>query len=342
VPYRYRSSVSPGNGIGTARADLRQIGLAAAGVTGQDRCMKRTRRWPVMLLVLLVTACGSSEPPEVADPPASPQTPTPGTTVTVDLDDRPFQLHVPESYDPAGGAALVLLLHGYTSNAVDAESYFRLTAESDRRGFLYAMPDGTTDASGDRFWNATAACCDFRGSEVDDSGYLRRLIDTVSASYPVDRSRVYVVGHSNGGFMAHRLACDHAGVVTAIVSLAGAATNDESQCAPERPVNVLQIHGTADTTIPFEGGANAGNPFPSVADMLGMWRRLNGCADQAETLPALDLDSSLPGRETTVTTYATGCRDGSRVELWSIEDGSHVPSLTPEVGPAIVDFLYGQ
>lgn len=300
--------------------------------------MKRMRGSPALLLALLVAACGSSEPPEAADPPASPQTPTPGGTITVELDDRPFQLQVPASYDPAAGAALLVLLHGYTSNSVEAASYFRLTAESDRRGFLYALPDGTTDASGDRFWNASAACCDLRGSGVDDSGYLRRLIDTVAASYQVDR--VFVVGHSNGGFMAHRLACDHAGVVTAIVSLAGAATDDESQCAPEQPVSVLQIHGTADTSIPFEGGANAGNPFPSVAETLGMWRRLNGCADQAETPPPLDLDSGLPGRETTATSY--GCRDGTRVELWSIEEGSHVPSLTREVAPAIVDFLYGE
>jgi polyhydroxybutyrate depolymerase len=301
--------------------------------------MTLIRRSPV-LLVCLLAACGSTPDPEPSEPPASPPAPTPGTTITVDLADRPFPLHLPESYDPAGSAALVLLLHGYTSNAAQAESYFQLTAESDRRGFLYAMPEGTTDASGDQFWNATDACCDFRGSGVDDSGYLRGLIETVADSYPVDR--VYLVGHSNGGFMAHRLACDHADVVTAIVSLAGAATNEESQCGPERPVSVLQIHGTADTSIPFEGGANAGNPFPSVGETLGMWRRHNGCSDQGETLPPLDLDSGLPGRETTVTSYATGCQDGSRVELWSIEDGSHVPNLTPEVAPAIVDFLYDQ
>jgi polyhydroxybutyrate depolymerase len=297
------------------------------------------RRWLLAaLLVPSVAACNSTPDAEVPDPPTG----APGETVTVELDDRPFQLHLPESSDPAGTAPLVVLLHGYTSSAAEQESYFQLTAESDRRGFLYAMPDGTAQADGDRFWNATEACCDFQRSGVDDSGYLRRLIDTVISSYPVDASRVYVIGHSNGGFMAHRMACEHASVITAIVSLAGAANNDASQCAPERPVSVLQIHGTADGVIPFDGGANFGRPFPSVDTMLATWRDLNGCTDEADTSPSLDLDSGLPGPETTVTTYATGCGDASRVELWSIEDGSHVPPLTADFAPAVVDFLYAQ
>lgn len=298
------------------------------------------RRWlPAALLVPIVAACTSTSTPD----PEVTQVPTaaPGTTVTVDLEDRPFQLHVPESYDPAGTFPLVVLLHGYTSSATEQEQYFRLTAESDRRGFLYAMPDGTTDPDGERFWNATEACCDFRRSGVDDSGYLRGLIDAVTSAYPVDPSRVYLVGHSNGGFMALRMACEHASVITAVVSLAGAATDDAAQCTPDRPVTVLQIHGTDDDVIPFDGGANFGRPFPSVEGTLDLWRGRNGCTDQADPpAAALDLDSDLPGAETTVTTYAAGCRDGTRVELWSIAEGSHVPALTPDFATAVVDFLW--
>jgi polyhydroxybutyrate depolymerase len=293
------------------------------------------------VLVSSMVACDSTDPApdaEVPDPPTG----APGSTVTVDLDDRPFRLHVPESYDPASEAPLVLLLHGFTSSAAEQETYFQLTAESDSRGFLYAAPDGTTDPDGEQFWNATDACCDFHRTGVDDSGYLRRLIDTVVSSYSVDTSRVYVVGHSNGGFMAYRMACEHADVVTAIVSLAGAGTNDASQCAPERPVSILQIHGTADRIISFDGGANAGNPFPPVDTTLSMWRDLNGCTDEAEPSESLDLDSSVDGAETTVTSYTSGCRDGSRVALWSIEDGSHVPPLTADFAPAVVDFLYAR
>lgn len=288
-----------------------------------------------VLLLFCVTAGGSvpfNRTPVL--PPGEP-----GVTVTAIVSGRPFLLHLPRAYRAGGGMPLLVLLHGYTSSAAEAERYFAFTAESDRRGFLYAMPDGSRNARGDRFWNATDACCDFYRSGVDDSRYLLRLIDTVKSAYPVDAGRVFFVGHSNGGFMSYRMACDHPAAVAAIVSLAGAAPNDPAGCTPARPVNVLQIHGTADTTISFEGGSNAGKPYPSVANSLGLWRRLDGCSDEASPAAAMDLEASLPGAETTVTTYSTNCREGTRVELWSIAGGGHVPTLTDAFTPAIVDFL---
>jgi polyhydroxybutyrate depolymerase len=306
------------------------------------------RRWvAVALLVPALAACDSSAPPSsVAGVPATsaPAAPgRPGTTVSVDLDKRPFRLHVPRGYDAATPAPLVVLLHGYSASSRVQEAYFQLTGESDRRGFLYAMPDGTPDAQNKRFWNATDACCDFSRNGPDDSAYLRRLIDTVKGSYAVDAARVYLVGHSNGGFMAYRMACDHASEITAVVSLAGAATGQPATCRPSRPVSVLQIHGTNDRTIRYDGGSIAGHRYPSVDGTLATWRRLDGCGDRAtRSARPIDLDSSRPGRETTVTAYASGCRGGTRVELWSIKDGAHVPPLTPGFARAVMDFLYAR
>ncbi|WP_117212889.1 alpha/beta hydrolase family esterase [Allorhizocola rhizosphaerae] len=294
------------------------------------------RLFAVLLVLPLLAACESTaEVPSSGGPPVRS-----GTTGTVDLDGRPFQLHVPGSSDPAAKAPLVVLLHGFTSDAAQIESYFKLTAESQRRGFLLAMPDGTKDREGRRFWNATQACCDFGGLGTDDSGYLSRLIDTVVARYPVDTKRVYFVGHSNGGFMSYRMACEHATKVTAIVSLAGMATADVAACKPQRPVSILQVHGTDDRTVLFEGGGNAGRSYPSVDATLAQWRGHNGCADEADASAApMDLDSNLAGQETTVTTYRSGCRDATRVELWTIKGGSHGPAFTSNFAPAVTDFL---
>jgi len=280
----------------------------------------------LLVALLLLAACSSTPGAATSD------------DVTLDLDGRPFRLHVPAV--AAEKAPLVVLLHGYTSNADEQESYFKLTAESDRRGFLYAMPEGTTNQEGKRFWNATPACCDFFNSGMDDSTYLVRLIDTVAAKHPVDPARVYFVGHSNGGFMALRMACDHADRVTAVVSLAGAATADPAQCQPSRPVSVLQIHGTSDRTILYEGSTNARRPYPSAEGTLALWRRLDGCADRADTSTApIDLDATLSGAETTVTAWHDGCGGGTRAELWSIRDGSHIPALSPSFATAVADFL---
>ena len=316
----------------------RPMGWGGHRVGAAGRIDGMTRRgWLVSVVVAcLLSACDATRE-------AGPAANIAGSTVTVALDGRPFKLHLPTSYAAGTPMPLVVLLHGYTSDGADAERYFGLTAESDRRRFLYAMPDGTENRRGQRFWNATGACCDFERTGVDDSGYLRRLIDLVKSTHPVDAARVYLVGHSNGGFMAYRMACEHADTVTAIVSLAGAVTNDAAGCAPSRPVGVLQIHGTADGTIRYGGGLNVNQPYPSAAVAVERWRRLNGCSEQAAAGAApLDVDTAVPGAETTVTAYRSGCRDGTHATLWSIADGGHVPKLSPTFAATILEHLLAQ
>ncbi|GAA3199149.1 alpha/beta hydrolase family esterase [Dactylosporangium siamense] len=292
--------------------------------------------WIGVLVLAGLTACGAAPKAE------QPAQVGPGATVTVPLGGRPFTVRLPTSSTTGTAMPLVVLLHGFGSDAREAGDYFGLAAEADRRGFLVAAPDGTRNTRNERFWNATDACCDFDRSGVDDSTYLQQLIDAVKAAYAVDAGRVYLIGHSNGGFMAYRMACEHADTVTAIVSLAGAVADDATGCAPSRPVGVLQIHGTADDTIRFDGGRNGGRPYPSAATGVERWRRLNGCSDQTTPVAKLDLEAVLPGAETTVTSYRSGCRDGGQVVLWTIKDGGHVPQLSAAFTPAVIDHLLSQ
>lgn len=119
--------------------------------------------------------------------------------VPVDAGRGPVGLYVPDANTPGDPMPLLLLLHGYSSSGSDQEAYMNFSAVVDEFGILYAHPDGTVDAAGKRFWNATSACCNFFNSPVDDSGYLRGLINLIGSSYSV--SDVYIVGHSNGGFI---------------------------------------------------------------------------------------------------------------------------------------------
>jgi polyhydroxybutyrate depolymerase len=135
--------------------------------------------------------------------------------------------------------------------------------------------------------------------------------------------------------MAHRMACDHADQITAIVSLAGATWRDPSKCVPARPVSVLQIHGTDDTVVDFHGSAL----HPGATDTVAQWRKSDGCLQAPTTAAPLDLVTDLAGAETTVTAYVDGCRAGTRVELWTIEGGSHVPMLSPNFASTVIDFL---
>ena len=257
------------------------------------------------------------------------------------FDERPYQLLVPESYDEDTPAPLIVLLHGYTATGAVQLAYFGLADVAEEQGILVAYPDGTVDGGGSQFWNATDACCNFSDSDVDDVAYLTAIMDDVAARYSVDPARVYMVGHSNGGFMSHRMACDRADRVAAIVSLAGATWADPEQCQPSEPVAILQVHGNSDATILYGGGEITGNAYPAAADTVATWGALNGCTGELEASKTrLDLDGSIADDETRVDRTA-GCPSASaEVELWTIELGSHVPSLSLPTWPeTFVEFL---
>jgi polyhydroxybutyrate depolymerase len=264
--------------------------------------------------------------------PAGPRSFTPHTASP--LDGRPYQLKVPRGYDPSKPTPLVVMLHGFTFSGPLEELYMNLGALAESRTFLYAYPDGTKDKLGLRFWNATDYCCDLWKSGVDDVAYVTAVIDDMSKKYNVDTKRVFLVGHSNGGFMSHRMACELSPRIAGIVSLAGAQWKNPAKCTPSQPVAVLQLHGTSDAIVGYAGGLG----YPSARDSVATWASKNGCTGSLETGAPLDLDGGIAGSETTVQAYG-GCPMSGAVELWSIQGGSHMPGFRPTWTGAIYDFL---
>ena len=265
--------------------------------------------------------------------------PTAGkATVVTFPGSRPFKLQVPTTYTKGKSAPLIIALHGYTSSGADTEKYLKLGPVADARGILYVAPDGSLDNNGLQFWNATPACCNFYGSKVDDEAYIMSIINSVSKKYNVDQKRIYVVGHSNGGFMSHHMACSDSNRIAAIASFAGATYKDQSMCKPSQPITVLQIWGTADETIAYLGGALVA-PYPGAAETIADWAKLDKCSAKIITSPAkINIESSIAGNETTVSDY-TGCANKTTVELWSIVGGHHVPTLATDFATRLVNFL---
>ncbi len=259
---------------------------------------------------------------------------------TVTFAGRPSNLVVPSGYDPNTPAPLIVLLHGYSANGAGQDAYMGFSALANEFGFLFVNPDGLLDLLNNRFWNATDACCNFFANPTDDSAYVQGLIDAVRAQYNVDDRRIFVTGHSNGGFMSYRMACDHADVVAAIASFAGATYDNPASCSPSEPVHVLQIHGTADATILYPGGM-INLPYPGAVESVETWNGYNGCTNTADTsAPNLDLVSDLAGAETTVARYTDGCQSGGSGELWTIAAGVHVPALSADYARRVVEYLY--
>ena len=297
-----------------------------------------------LAVVALLSACSSKS----SDAPADGGTGDDASTGddggnAADAGSRPYTVKVPASYDSSKPMPLLILLHGYSANGFLQDAYFGLTATSDEKGFLYVHPDGLKDKKGNQFWNATDGCCNFDDNPVDDVAYLNRIIDETEAAYNVDKKRIFVVGHSNGGFMAHRFACDAASRVAAIVSLAGAQWMDPSRCTPSEPVSVLQVHGDADQTISYTGGdtgdATNPHPYPSAHVTVADWATKNGCTGALVSSGAMmDIDTRIAGAETRPESYA-GCPAGIDVALWTIQGGGHIPSLPTTWGDTIYGFL---
>ena len=175
--------------------------------------------------------------------------------------ERPAAYFMPFDYDGATPVPMIISLHGYGNNATAFEAYFQLGAVTKTSGVLLVVPQGTTNPGGSNFWNATDACCNGYNSPVDDVAYLSGLIEEAQLYFNVDPKRVYLVGHSNGGFMSYRMACDRSDLIAGIVNFAGATWNDPANCGDPDPVAVLHVHGVFDTVIPYDGLiSNEGNP----------------------------------------------------------------------------------
>ncbi|MCA9605742.1 MAG: hypothetical protein KC619_09115, partial [Myxococcales bacterium] len=143
------------------------------------------------------------------------------------------------------------------------------------------------------------------------------------------------VGHSNGGFMAYRLACDSADLVTGIASLAGSdAVSGTLGCDPVADVAVLEIHGDADGTVSYDGGSIAGLDYPSSEVAVSSWADRLGCTATSDGAP-LDLVTDLDGAETRVLDH-TGCVGAS---LWTMQGADHIPSLTGDFTPSVIAWL---
>jgi polyhydroxybutyrate depolymerase len=264
------------------------------------------------------------------------------------LRDRPYRRRAAPT--PDGGAApgtarlppLLLALHGYGSSAAQIEKGLDLDDLADAHGYALAVPDGTPDSSGRRFWFANDSCCNFDDKPVDDVAYLGAVIDDATRRLGTDPARVYIVGHSAGGFMALRLACDIADKVTAVVSFAGAGYADATRCHPSRAVSVLQVHGDADTTIPYAGGTSPRLPeavaFASAKDTIGAWGTYDRCSGVLTPAGKLDVTPDLPGAETDRARIA-GCPTGLDVELWTVKGGEHNTQLSAAGRQAIGAFL---
>ena len=229
----------------------------------------------------------------------------------------------------------MVLLHGHGQTGALINRQMGGEANQADMNYVLLIPEGTAADDGRQFWNATPACC---GDDptVDDVGYLIGLVDELAEHAPVDPDRVYFTGHSNGGFMSYRMACEHPDRIAAIMPLAGSTFDTPEECAVGAPVSVLHVHGTLDSSVPYEGN----DEYPGALAAAARWAERAGCdPDAASAGTPLDLMTSLEGAETEVLEFREGCEGGKSVDLWTLVDGGHVPAFTEAFADEVLPWL---
>jgi polyhydroxybutyrate depolymerase len=221
---------------------------------------------------------------------------------------REYRLFVPDGLSSTRRVAVVFVLHGGGGSADQVARNTRFDAQASSAGFLAVYPEGLG-----RSWNAGAICCGLaQRLDVDDVAFVGRLLDRLESRYRVDRRRVYAAGHSNGGMLAYRLACELAGRFAAVGAVGSALVT--SPCSPSRAVSLIHIHGLEDDRVPIEGGEGvSGRVWPPVAEGIALWRDADRCG----------AESSLRRRGAVRERTWGDCARGTAVRLTTIAGAGH-------------------
>jgi len=187
--------------------------------------------------------------------PAEPRLSAPIRAATIRIGnlDRSYLFYVPTTL--TAHPALLFALHGarMTGRRMRVLTAYEFDALADAHNFIVVYPDGF-----EKYWNdcrrhgAYAA----KTHSVDDVAFIHALIDHFRVEFAIDATRVFVMGFSNGGQMAYRLALELPGEIAAVVAVAAnLPISEDCECTPsQRSIAVMIVDGTADPINPYEGG----------------------------------------------------------------------------------------
>jgi polyhydroxybutyrate depolymerase len=307
-------------------------------------------------LALMVAGAGSAESPRSSAGCGKKAPLAPGDTevrtIQVDELEREYRLHLPIGYNPADPSPLVLAFHGYTTTAFQLEKkYTSFSRHADQNGYIMVYPQATSFEVGDMVitsWN-DLACNASPGPEgsictdeavdyptppecgepsecdwcscYDDLGFVAALFDVLEAELCIDRNRVFAHGMSNGAMFVHRLGCVLSDRFAAIAPTAGTIAKGFN-CAPgsSAKISMINIYGTRDTTVPFDGTPSAdGFLYTPTSQVMAAWASSDsqGCDAKESPYP-----TSKDGIQGFRCTQRANCMTGAEIVdcAW---DGGH-------------------
>lgn len=202
-------------------------------------------------------------------------------TITSSNIQRTYKVQLPKNYNNQKNYPIIFVLHGYHHEILGMPEYSGFDKFVDK-DCIIIYPHGLKEENGvNYFWNSGGALAQNYGG-IDDVKFIEDLIDKLPNKYTINRDRVFIVGHSNGGMMSYRLAMELSHKITAMANVAGSMMFNNF--TPKFPVPILHIHGTEDTAVPLSGSRHPSWPFLAIDDVLNQWVEWNKCSKVVDTL----------------------------------------------------------
>lgn len=249
-----------------------------------------------------------------------------GLSLEHDGFEREFILHVPEGYENLQKLPLLIALHG---GGGTAKGMVRLTKQrfnelADRDGFLVVYPQGLEKSWNDERNDPISYA---HKNDIDDIGFLEKLIEKMEQEYKADPERIFVTGISNGGFMSIRVSRELATTVRGAAPVTASIPLEARDAhLAAAPANIMLMNGTGDPLVPYEGGevevlGKKRGKIVSTEEAIAIFLQRNGCSDEPHIEKLEDKD---PADGTRVIRYDyTNAQTGNRVVLMKVRGGGH-------------------
>lgn len=242
-------------------------------------------------------------------------------TLVHDGSTRIFNFYLPSNLQANESVPLLIALHGLTQTGSGLMDVTQFNTIAEAEHFIVCYPSGLNNA-----WNANM---NVTVSSTDDKGFIEKLVDYFESNYHTDPSRRYLCGMSNGGFMCHKMVCESTYCFAAIASVSGVMSDTTfNNCNPQHPTAVLQIHGTADAIVPYNGSGSTGCSVPAL---LSKYQQIYG-ANPSPIITAMPNSNLTDLSYPELHSYLNGSADIRHVKIYG--GGHQWPGINTLLGGA--------
>eukprot|EP01080_Neovahlkampfia_damariscottae_P002350 gene2350-2818_t len=248
--------------------------------------------------------------------------------IRIDNRIRNYIIHFPKNYNRTLSYPLVVVLHPFFTNPRRFKRYNRWDETADKNQFIALYPIAySRDKSLDFvFWNTELIISEAFIDKINDSFFIKKLIEIVTLRYNIKKGEVYCTGHSGGGNICYKTAGEHPnlfyGIAPVSSSIGGQIDKDYPMVlyrSPSYPVKLVHVHGGNDKIIKMEGGTeeapwNLKRVFLPLQRAIDAYKITNGCFTSF-------ISENSENNKIELRNY--NCRTNQNVKIYFIKEGDH-------------------